>query len=475
MIKDKILENDSDFSVALPQAHVISASAGSGKTYTLTQRYIQLLLSSRIKADGTDTNNPANILAVTFTRNAAKEMKVRILEWLGKMAMEPDSREFKASLNLFCEDSKTISNRASEKMEYLLDNYGDFNVKTIDKFMTSVMRASSSELRVSPDQTITTSYDELIEAAITLIFSNLGKEITREEIDEFLDKIPSSGSYKWNPIKDIRNLFGDFLTVQGKLFGTIKPGDKKLNKELTKCFFNVLNISKDLAKEAPEYVNQDALAIITETLQDSNLDDHINKYCDKYKKYAILDGRKLRETTLHQKLKPKAIELLNQLQDEYPKLLILRSEAYYGAYAEMFERFRSRLEDIERTKTGTIHIQEVSKRLAEYINQGSVPEIYFRLGDRIWHYLIDEFQDTDIIQWGNFRHLVEESLSKKGSLLVVGDLKQAIYMFRNADYRIMRGILDPSTCPPGIKYLSLDSLGSKVKTAFCLLITAAMA
>ena len=162
MIKDKILENDSDFSVALPQAHVISASAGSGKTYTLTQRYIQLLLSSSIKADGTDTNNPANILAVTFTRNAAKEMKVRILEWLGKMAMEPDSREFKASLNLFCEDSKTISNRASEKMEYLLDNYGDFNVKTIDKFMTSVMRASSSELRVSPDQTITTSYDELI-------------------------------------------------------------------------------------------------------------------------------------------------------------------------------------------------------------------------------------------------------------------------------------------------------------------------
>ena len=196
MVKEKILENDADFSAGLPQAHVISASAGSGKTYTLTQRYIQLLLSSRIKADGADTNNPANILAVTFTCNAAKEMKVRILEWLGKMAMEPDSREFKESLDLLCEDPKTISNRASEKMEYLLDNYGDFNVKTIDKFMTSVMRASSSELRVSPDQTITTSYDELIEAAITLIFSNLGKEITREEIDEFLDKIPSSGNYK---------------------------------------------------------------------------------------------------------------------------------------------------------------------------------------------------------------------------------------------------------------------------------------
>ena len=116
MLKDKILENDVDFSAGLPQAHVISASAGSGKTYTLTQRYIQLLLSSRIKADGTDTNNPANILAVTFTRNAAKEMKVRILEWLGKMAMEPDSGEFKKSLDLLCEDPKTISNRAAEKM-----------------------------------------------------------------------------------------------------------------------------------------------------------------------------------------------------------------------------------------------------------------------------------------------------------------------------------------------------------------------
>ncbi len=72
MKKDKILENDADFSAGLPQAHVISASAGSGKTYNLTRRYILLLLSSRIKADGADTNNLANILAVTFNGLAAK-------------------------------------------------------------------------------------------------------------------------------------------------------------------------------------------------------------------------------------------------------------------------------------------------------------------------------------------------------------------------------------------------------------------
>jgi len=75
--------------------------------------------------------------------------------------------------------------------------------------------------------------------------------------------------------------------------------------------------------------------------------------------------------------------------------------------------------------------------LSQYINEFKVPEIYFRLGEKIHHFLIDEFQDTSPIQWSNLKLLIENALSENGSLFVVGDTKQAIYSFRGADYRIM--------------------------------------
>jgi len=69
-----------------------------------------------------------------------------------------------------------------------------------------------------------------------------------------------------------------------------------------------------------------------------------------------------------------------------------------------------------------------------------VPDVYLRLGEVIYHYLIDEFQDTSPIQWHNLFPLLDNSLSQGGSLFVVGDTKQAIYGFRDADYTIMKDV-----------------------------------
>ena len=82
----------------------------------------------------------------------------------------------------------------------------------------------------------------------------------------------------------------------------------------------------------------------------------------------------------------------------------------------------------------------MNSRLAEYLDAQIVPDVYFRLGEAIFHYLIDEFQDTSPIQWRNLLPLIDNSLSQGGSLFVVGDTKQAIYGFRDADYTIMRGL-----------------------------------
>ena len=76
-----------------------------------------------------------------------------------------------------------------------------------------------------------------------------------------------------------------------------------------------------------------------------------------------------------------------------------------------------------------------------------VPDIYFRIGERVWHFLVDEFQDTSPLQWRTLFPLVENSLSMEGSLFVVGDTKQAIYGFRQADYTIMRRLERESPFP----------------------------
>ena len=87
---------------------------------------------------------------------------------------------------------------------------------------------------------------------------------------------------------------------------------------------------------------------------------------------------------------------------------------------------------------GRIFIEDINKKLGEYLKADIVPDIYFRIGEAVLHYLIDEFQDTSPIQWQNLFPLIDNSLAQGGSLFVVGDTKQAIYGFRDADYTIMK-------------------------------------
>jgi ATP-dependent exoDNAse (exonuclease V) beta subunit len=117
---------------------------------------------------------------------------------------------------------------------------------------------------------------------------------------------------------------------------------------------------------------------------------------------------------------------------------------------------------LERTKRqrGQVDLGDLTRKLAHFTQEGTVPEIYLNLGERICHYLIDEFQDTAPIQWKTLEPLIENSLSLGGSLFVVGDMKQSIYAFRGADWRIMKRLLEepvfPSVQKPLIRTLETN-------------------
>ncbi|KAF0125388.1 MAG: UvrD/REP helicase [Elusimicrobia bacterium] len=462
--KEPVLESDK--TLRFPHALLISAGAGSGKTYALTQRYVQLLLSERVP-----DNDLSSILAVTFTNNAAKEMKARILGWLKDLALARDEEKIKETMALVSLSRAEIIKRAGALVDRVIDNYSDFHIQTIDSFLARVMAASADELKLPLKAEITMAYDVLIDLALYSMFSRIGKDLPEAEIDKFLAVLPKSGAYPWNPVTRVKEHFDSFLNQEGKTAGLIARASGDYETALPDKFKTVLRETRNLVgRFGPSLVKDSAAA----AMRAENITDFLAAYSFKF---AVFNGIKKKNF-------PDGWEKdVARLSDLVIELTELNAAAYYHPYVGLYDRFKAELERVKRGKTDVIHINDIAKRLASYINADNVPEVYLKLGERISHFLIDEFQDTNRLQWDVIRPLVEEGLSKTGSLFVVGDIKQAIYMFRNADYRIMRDFLDKAEgkkaarsargtdCgqsrpdPAELKHLSLASLGGELKYA----------
>jgi len=433
--KNVVLVLKSDTELKFPHALLISASAGSGKTYTLTQRYVQFLLSENIP-----NHSLENILAVTFTNNAAKEMKTRILEWLKDIALHPDSPKMDETLRLVDISRAEAQKKAVALVERIIDNYSDFHIQTIDSFMTRVMTASVSELNLPLNPEITMSYDDLIELALYSMFSRLGSdEKLKANIDTFLNILPEKGAYPWNPVLRIRDHFAAFLNEEGKTKGEILSDNSGVSgKAREKLWGDILKSCGELKKKIKPDLIKGSLA---SAIENKDINAFLSNYSfDNW----LLNGQKKNRKTGEFPIAPDTKKDLEYLSEQVRQLLMADALSYFHPYTFIYSRFKAELERVKRGKTDIIHINDVNKKLSTYITANAAPDIYLKLGERINHYLIDEFQDTNKLQWDNFKPLIEESLSGQGSLFMVGDIKQAIFMFRNADYKIMRDMLNYS-------------------------------
>ncbi len=410
---------DKDTKLEFPHVLVIDASAGSGKTHTLTQRFVQLILSNQISR-----NELANVLAITFTNNAAREMKERILNWLKKLAFDEDCDEKSQTLELVDITSQELSQKATKAVENILNRYSDFHIQTIDSFMSQVLRSSVIELKLPPGVEVTKAYDNLLDYTLSVMLKEVGKGTDKsleKEIQEFLDLlIQEKGSFPWRAVEAVRNTFNDFLVKEGKVLEEITFEDKRnaINERfaiVTELWekFSTMGIADKIKKS------------IKTAIEDKNIKTFIEKYSQNLPRL---------------KNNQEACQSWADLAPVVTEMAEYFSVSRYYHYGQLYKRFKNLLDRVKREKE-IIHINDINKSLSHYIRKETVPEIYYRLGDVLYHFLIDEFQDTDRVQWENMKPLIEESLSKEGSLFTVGDLKQAIYMFRNADYKIMREVV----------------------------------
>ena len=426
-----ILEKDSD--ILFPQVTVLKASAGSGKTYSLTERFVQFLLSDKIPK-----NHLRNILAITFSNNAAKEMKERILSWLKDIYFgDPDKIE--DLFEILSLKKEHLPSKAGAAIDGILKNYTEFQVKTIDSFMTSIYKASAIDLGYSPDFEIVMAPENIMAYAFNRFLRRV-REGTQEAefLERLLDIILRSkreeAAYLWDPSKDFLE---ETVELYYKLSGIVKDakiidGEKEIESIKKEIRDAAESLNGFIEKSGLQKSGRSSFYDILKMVRNNNFPDLIDKGLISI---PVNKPKKADENPWYEKISGQWDLLGHRIK----KYIWLHATTYYTPYLKTYEAFKDILEEVKK-REGTIFINDINKKLSDYLDHEIVPDVYFRIGEMIYHYLIDEFQDTSPIQWSNLFPLIENSLSQGGSLFAVGDTKQAIYGFRNADYGIMKGL-----------------------------------
>lgn len=381
--------------------NIFKASAGSGKTHTLSKTYLELLL----KADSKTAYR--NILAVTFTNKATEEMKERILRDLAKEGkMNP---------------------RAREILINLLHDYGSFSVSTIDKFFQQALRAFSRELGSSGNYQI-----ELDKASLT-------KEAMDRVLDDLTEKDKDLLGWFTKQLETALNN-GESIHLESSLYEMAEEfGDvnekftydkKKLTELKAKC--------KEIIDTFHKEVYENALCIDTATWGKTaakGLAQYAGaptRYKDSVKAANATTLAKLAETAGCEAM----YALMNPQGRRWKEYRTARMVEKVIFTLGLAEEFYSKLAIIEEEK-GVISLDESTNLLRDIIDGSDAPFIYEKLGVRFNHFLLDEFQDTSVVQWENFKPLLANSVSEGYSNIIVGDVKQSIYRWRNSDWNLL--------------------------------------
>jgi ATP-dependent helicase/nuclease subunit A len=451
-----------------PQVLVVDASAGSGKTYALARRYVQLCLYLAAKA-----KLPIqSILAITFTNKATWAMKSRILDFLKRIALKQLKKfEVEDMISPLALDEDQASILAFGLMNDVIRQYHYFQVQTIDSFMNILLSGCSFKIGLSARFKI----------------QHNSREYLQLGLDELLDQANSDDQ--------VYKLFADF--VRQYLFLENRSGwfpREDLLKTVSELFRQYNMYQKPLitfsSKEEPYGVKRRIYTLMQE-LKDhcppqtsKKFLDHLNSLLSENSGTFDLDKLAAywsREDFPINKGGEITGELESRwcrLRQEIQELCLLEARSMFNPYVAVFEKVLGLFGRLSQ-RDDVLFLEELNRKTALLFEDGlvTVEELYFRLAARFQHYLIDEFQDTSVSQWRNLALMVEEALAHGGSLFYVGDKKQAIYAFRGgesrlfdalqlqlADFNVQTASLDKNyrSCPEIIKFnnrvFGLDNL-----------------
>ena len=442
---------------------VYKASAGSGKTFTLASEYITLVVKN--------PQDYKKILAVTFTNKATQEMKTRILSQLYGIAHKlPDSQAYyEQVLQKTGFPEQTIRENAAEALSLLTHHYNEFRVQTIDAFFQSVLRNLARELNLTANLRIDLN-DEQVEAqAVDELINSLeeGEEVL-SWIRDYIDKNIEDDK-GWNVIGQIKdfgkNIFKDFY----------KDHKAELNSRFREeSFFD--DFITDLRRrraQALKNLNDQAKQML-QKIREANVDNQnlfnnksrgIYPYivklakgtpsdndAPKYVNTCIENASKWPSGSCSADEKATIIELASaSLCNDLKLLEKYRTEGWkeyqssnltlkHLSQLRLLHAISEAVDEINKD-TNRFMLSNTQSLLSTLMKESDTPFVFEKMGAYLKHIMIDEFQDTSTIQWNNFRKLLDNCMAQiESHNLIVGDIKQSIYRWRQGDWKLLNNI-----------------------------------
>jgi ATP-dependent exoDNAse (exonuclease V) beta subunit len=328
-----------------------------------------------------------------------------------------------------------------------------------------VFRASALEFGFAPQTEISMNPETLLAEAFDLVVQQLaastdGEQVLDSLVQQMVRLQSTKSTFIWNPYRRLRENVIDLYTVLTAHANTLQPipdaapAIAEIAKNVLGLFAQYRTIVEQSELEPAKWfldLTQAPGHPLPEELYDAT-----------FAREAI--KKPPRRTSMESY--NRTLELLTPLQQQIrncsAQYYELHALTYYRPYVEMHHLLKSTIEKLKR-REGRIFIGDIGKKLSNFVQADTVPEIYFNLGESVTHYLIDEFQDTSPIQWANLRPLFENAVSGTGSLFVVGDTKQSIFSFRGADWRILKRLMEEQEFPSVAT--TVRSLGTNFRSA----------
>ena len=435
------------------------ASAGSGKTYTIALEYIrELLIRNSEQAH-------RHILAVTFTNDATGEMKDRILAELYGLAFDlSDSSGFKTSLlNLLQSEriflsSDEIKQRAFSALNAILHDYSRLLITTIDSFFQKILRNLARELGTGSRFNLEMNTSIIRQNAVNSVIEKAHGDpsLLRWLTTYVQTKLENDGSWRFKKeVFDFSScIYNEFfqehefllrkqLENNSSVFEVLKTNQQKIMQQckagLKNNYIQVLTILDKHNLGISDFSRGTIINFWRKLAENPNNGITLSKE-------AFLEDS-ARWVTKSHKRRAEIISLIDsQLMTIFKETLILYNQ-YLNAkiiagnvhQLGLIWYITNEIDALNR-ENNRFMLSDTALLLNRMIDGSDAPFIYEKIGSEIHHVMIDEFQDTSRLQWSNFKVLLDDMLSGNRFSMIVGDVKQSIYRWRNGDWRILNNV-----------------------------------
>ncbi|MDD5052259.1 MAG: RecB-like helicase [Sulfuricurvum sp.] len=412
------------------------ASAGSGKTFNLVVRYLSLLFMGE---------NPSSIVALTFTNKAANEMLERIIVTLEEL---PSRSELAHIARLSGIDEETILEERPKVLVRFLRS--DIQISTIDKFFGRILRKFA------------------LNAGLMPTFKTVQNHHETALLERFLNEVEVSHSESalvhLSILSDKR--LGDLFSLLSSLYSKYK--------ELNLDAYGTLSIPDDTSAQTLDIARELSTLVLSKPLSDratkimqiENYEDLLGKTWLQKPTLEYWDFKKSYE--------PRMDELLHELQSAVA-IQMRRREVLY--FKELFSILKLYIKSRQSmaVQSNELSFDDITLNVHTLLREKLESEfLYFRLDSRLKHLLLDEFQDTSVIQFDILRPLIEEirsgvGVNEGGSFFFVGDVKQSIYRFRggvSALFHQVAELFDVRVEPLRVNYRSRSEIVNFVNSVF---------